>query len=121
MKQSESVYSSVLDIGTLKQAVRAAVGNAEISPVQFDALDDPPDFAVLVEKQGFIGGASAIQVHVSDDGERRLVALIALGDSGFARAWNGARNTVSFSGSQKLAAAVADAIRQHDSALQQVG
>lgn len=121
MKQEESVYRSRLDVGTLKQIVRGAVGNAEISPVQFDALDDPPDLAVLVEKGSLLGGSSAIQIHVNDEGDHRLVAIVALGNSGFERAWGGARNTVSLGGSKKLAAAVALAIQQRDSALQQVG
>ncbi|GAB2559475.1 hypothetical protein [Leucobacter ruminantium] len=121
MKQEENIYRSSLDVGSLRQIVRAACGNATISPVQFDALDDPSDLAVLVEKNGLIGGSSAIQVHVNDEGDHRLLAIIALGDSGFARAWGGARNTVSFGGSKKLAATLADAVRQHDAALLQIG
>ena len=121
MKQEEAVYRSRLDVGSIKQVLRAAVGNAEISPVEYDALDDPADLAVLVAKNGLIGGASAVQVHVNDEGDHRVIGIIALGDSGFARAWGGARNTVSFGGSKKLAATIADAFRQRDSALQQVG
>jgi hypothetical protein len=121
MKQEESVYRSRLDVGTLKQIVRAACGNAKISPIQFDALEDPPDLAVLVEKNGVIGGSSAVQIQINDEGDHRLFAIVALGNSGLERAWSGARNTISLGGSKKLAFTVIDAVRQRDSALQQVG
>ena len=121
MKQEEAVYRTRLDLGAVKQLVRVAVGNAEISPVQFDALDDPPDLAVLVEKGSLLGGSSAVQVHINDEGDHRLVAVVALGDSGFARAMAGARNSVSFAGSKKLAASIVDALRQRDNSVQQVG
>ncbi|MCO7274086.1 hypothetical protein [Cellulosimicrobium cellulans] len=121
MKQEESVYRSRLDVGSLRQVLRGACGKAEISPVQFDALDDPPDFSILAEKRGLIGGDSAIQVHINDNGDHRLVLLVALGDSGFARAMQGARNSLSFGGSKKFAATVAEAIRSADPSFQQVG
>ena len=121
MKQDESIYRTRLDLGALKQIIREAVGRAEISPVQHDALDDPADLSVLVEKSGLIGGSSAVQVHVNDEGDHRLVEIIALGDSGFSRAMQGARNSVSLRGSKKLAAAVAETLRQRDASLQQVG
>ena len=121
MKSEESVYRSRLEIGAIKQIVRDAVGDAEISPVQFDVLDDPSDLAVAVRKHGFLSGYSAIQVLVDDEDDRRLISVIALGDSGAARAWGGAANTVSLSGSRKLAGSVVDMIRQHDSELQRVG
>lgn len=120
-KQAESVYRSSLDIGPLRQVLRGATGKAQISPVQFDALDDPPDFSILAEKSGLIGGDSAIQVHINDNGDHRLVSIIALGDSGFARAMAGARNSLSFGGSKRFAAAVAEAISSADPSLQQVG
>ncbi|KQQ07599.1 hypothetical protein [Rathayibacter sp. Leaf296] len=121
MKHEESVYSSTLDLGTLKQIVRMACGNAEISPVRFDALEDAPDLAVLVEKNSLLGGSSAVQIHLNDEGDHRLIGIVALGNSGLERAWGGARNTVSLTGSRKLAAAVADAVRQHDVDVKQVG
>lgn len=121
MKSEESTYSTKLQIGQIRQVLRTALGNASISDLQFDALDEQPDFGFAAEKTGLIGGSSAIQVHVNDAGEQRHVGFVALGDGGFARAWSGARNSVSLPGSRKLVATSVEALKRADSALTLIG
>ncbi|MGM7422938.1 hypothetical protein [Cellulosimicrobium sp. CpK407] len=60
-------------------------------------------------------------MHINDNGDHRLVLLVAHGDSGFARAMQGARKSLSFAGSEKFAATVSEAIRSADPSFQQVG
>lgn len=127
MKQEESVYRSNLDIGSIRQVLRGALGSkVQISPLQFDALDDPPDFAILAEKNATFGAQSAIQIYINDEGDHRKIGLVALGDGAFGRmmgAANGAMNngSVKLSGGRKMITQVVDALRRQDSSLQQVG
>lgn len=126
-KQEESVYRSSLDVGSLRQVLRGALPNkVQISPLQFDALDDPPDFAILVEKSAFLGAQTAIQVYINNEGDHRKIALVALGDGAFGRiagASHGAASNgaVKLAGGRKLVGEVVAALRRADSSLQQVG
>lgn len=126
-KQEESVYRSNLDIGSIRQVLRGALGGkVQISPLQFDALDDPPDFAILAEKNATFGAQSAIQIYINDEGDHRKIALVALGDGAFGRmmgASHGAMNngSVKLSGGRKMITQVVEALRRQDSSLQQVG
>lgn len=127
MKQEESVYRSNLDIGSIRQVLRGALGNkVEISPLQFDALDDPPDFAILAAKNATFGANSALQIYINDEGDHRKIGLIALGSGGFSRVYGAAQgalanDSVKLAGGRKMATQVVEALRRQDSSLQQIG
>ncbi|RYJ04550.1 MAG: hypothetical protein EON52_16200 [Actinomycetales bacterium] len=127
IKQDQSVYNSSLDIGAIRQVLRGALGGkVEISPIQFDALDEPPEFAILVEKRTFASN-SAFQVYIETVNDRRHITLIALGDGGLSTiaqvaSTNGFnKGNVRLGKSRQLVAEVVQALRTHDSSLQQIG
>lgn len=83
MKQEQTVYRSTLEIDAIRAVLRENLsGKISVSPLQYDALDDPDDFAILIEKRTMASNA-AVQLHANDRGEHRTVAFVALGDGGF--------------------------------------
>lgn len=120
-KVERNDFRTGLGIAELRQILRTVVGKATISPVQYDMLDEPVDFAVVVEKSSFFGGDSVVQVHINDVGDHRQLSVVAIGDSGFARAMAGLRYSASLSASRKYAASIIEAIRRSDPSLQPAG
>ncbi|MFV0459420.1 MAG: hypothetical protein ACK5MT_11705 [Actinomycetales bacterium] len=127
IKQEGSTFLSSLDIGSIRQILRQALGpRVEISPLEFDVLDDPPDLAVLAQRYATFGAQSAIQIYVNDEGSHRSITLVALGDGAFGRmmgASNGMMNNgaLKLSGGRKMVAEVESALRQQDSSLTTAG
>jgi hypothetical protein len=109
-------HRSVADIGRTMQAALAAAKARSIDQIQSSsgalaAFDDRADIEVVAQGQGFMSGGWAVQIYVFDEGERRRVSLIALGDGGFTRAMAGATNSVSLSASKKKRDQLANALR----------
>ena len=107
---------SVPEIGRALQDVLRAANAQSIDPVQsgsgaLSEFDDRADIEIVAEGQSLLGGRWVVQAYVFDQGHQRVVKLIALGDGGFSRAMNGARNTVALGGSIKKRNDVADALR----------
>lgn len=66
----ERNYRTRLDLGTLRQVVSGCLtGRIDISPLQYDALEDPDDIGVLVTRDAIFGGNAAVQVCMNDAGE----------------------------------------------------
>lgn len=120
MKTEIISLRSSLSLPELKSLIQSVVGRAEVSPVENDILDNPSDFAILVEKKALTSGVSAVRVHINRDGDMNAVDLLALGVSGFSRAMGGFRNTASMAGSLRLAEEIASSIRMHDDQVQQM-
>lgn len=125
MKQEGSEYRSRLDIGTIRQVIRGALsGKVTLSPIEYDALSDPDDFAILVEKRGLASNA-AFQLFVNDAGWERHIAFVALGDGGFstvvqAATTNGLnKGNIRLGKSRQLVSEVVAALRSQDPQLQQ--
>ena len=115
MKSEESTFVTSLSISQIRQVLQQPLGGCEIGPLNFDYLDDQiPDFSCVAEKRGLIGGSSAIQIEVFEGEHGCLINIVAIWDSGLARAWSGFSQSVSQSGSKKLAEQVIDALRAAD-------
>ncbi len=105
-ESSFNTHRSVTELGRALQGVLSHVKAQSISEVEstsgaLAAFDDRAEIQILAQGQSLLGGQWAVQVYVFDRGEHREVILVALGDGGFARAFNGARNTLSLGGSVK--------------------
>lgn len=75
---------------------------AKIAPVTSGILDEPAHLSFLAERLGMLS-QWALQFYVFDRGSHREVIIVALGDGGFSRAFNGVKNTVSLSKSTEVA------------------
>ncbi|MFJ2621674.1 hypothetical protein [Glutamicibacter sp. NPDC087344] len=89
--------------------------------MNYDVLDERPDLGILIERKKFMSGLAAVQVIANDEVDQRLVAINALGDSGFSIAMNGLQNSANFGLSKKLAAEIIDALHSADSDLEEIG
>jgi hypothetical protein len=125
MKQEGSEFRSRLDIGTIRQVIRGALsGKVTLSPIEYDALSDPDDFAILVEKRGLASNA-AFQLFVNDAGEERHITFVALGDGGFSTVVQAATTTglnkgnVRIGKSRQLVSEMVTALQSQDPQLQQ--
>ncbi len=102
-KTSEDSFTttkSVAEIGRALQAGFAAAKAASIDDIvsgsgALSGFDDRASIEVVGSGGSLLGGQWAVQVYVHDHGDAREVTLVALGDGGFTRAWNGTRNTAS--------------------------
>ncbi|MEN2738921.1 hypothetical protein ABCS02_14115 [Microbacterium sp. X-17] len=107
---------SVQDLGRRLQQAMQQVKAHSVEPVDSGSgalavFDDHAEIEVVAQGKSLIGGYWVVQVYVIDHGHQRQVCLVALGDGGFSRAWNGARNTVSLSASIGRRDTIATAIR----------
>jgi hypothetical protein len=125
MKQEGSEFRSRLDIGTIRQVIRGALsGKVTLSPIEYDALSDPDDFAILVEKRGLASNA-AFQLFVNDAGAERHITFVALGDGGFSTVVQAATTTglnkgnVRIGKSRQLVSEMVTALQSQDPQLQQ--
>jgi hypothetical protein len=116
MKSNSLEFESTLSVQQLGQALNSSYSKlrANVEPVEassnpLDSMSGSPDIAVVGIARGVIGGAWGVHAYVSDMGPHRHVELVAIGDSGFSRAFNGIRNTISLGkSSEKMAAIAAD-------------
>lgn len=117
---AEKMYSfgTKLPLQACADVIRRAVGNASVENLEYGPLDTRPDIGVLIQRRGFVGGYSAVQVHVIEHNEIREINILALGDSGFGRAMGGMRHTTSLAGSQKLAEEIVAELRVSDPTLE---
>lgn len=121
MKQEESTYRSALDLGSIRQVLRAALGRkVEISSIEFDALDVRPDLAILAEKKSLFGADSAMHVYIDEQGDHRRITLVALGSGVGDYLMSGIRGSIKLSGGREMASQIVEALRREDSSLQEV-
>jgi hypothetical protein len=111
IKTETITLASSLSIPELKSVIQSSIGRAEVSPVENGMLDTPSDFSILVEKKSLVTGVAAVQIHINSDQGQNIVDIVALGQSGFARAMGGMRNTVSLSKSLEFASSIAENIQ----------
>lgn len=110
-------YRTALSLDALRDALRGALKEAELSALPQDVLDVPPALAFRAQKTSRLSGLGLIEVAVRENGDHRVVAIRAWSDSGLARAMQGVRNTVSAAGSRKLAGSVVEALAGSDRTL----
>ncbi len=120
MNTSELELTSPKSLNELKSALQRVLAEARAKSIQeievpYDPLAVPTesvDLKIVAEGQGLIGGSWAVQIFADEHDEGCDVMLIALGDSGFARAMGGVRNTVSLSKSVQVRDAIAARLRE---------
>lgn len=95
---------SLQDIGRKLQRVagelKASVNQIQSSSGGLAQFDDHADIEVVFEGTNFMGSFGggkywAVQVYVFDEGNRRRVELVVVGDSGLSRALKGGKNATS--------------------------
>lgn len=96
--------------------IKADVQQISPSSNPLDSFDGAADIAVAGGGQSLLGGGWVVQAFVFDGGDSRHIELVALGDSGFGRAMQGIRNSLSLSKSSEQMAFLADQLRAADSA-----
>lgn len=119
MKTSELEFTSAASVATIGRALQAAcraVGAEEIGAIESDSgalaqFDDRADIEVFAAGSSLFSGQWGVQVYVVDEGEIRRILLVAMGDSGLARAWGGTSNTASLGLSTKKRDQMAAALR----------
>ena len=118
MKTNNLEFESSLTVQQLGHTLNGAYSRlrATVEPVEhssnpLDTLGGSPDIAVVGMARGLVGGAWGVHAYVNDVGPHRHVELVALGDSGFSRAFNGMRNTISLSKSSEKMAQIAEDLR----------
>lgn len=121
MKSEENVFVASIALSRIRQVLQQVLKGCKIEPLEFGYLDDVPDFGCVAEKPGLIGGSSVVQIAVYEDDGARQVHVVPVWDSGFSRAWSGLGNSVSQSGSKKLAERVIDALKAADPKLTAAG
>ncbi|MDT0158205.1 hypothetical protein Q9R19_11265 [Microbacterium sp. ARD32] len=94
------------DIGRALQEVLPRVKAQSVEEITggigaLAAYEERADIQIVAEGQTFMTGQWAVQIYVSDEGAQRAITLIALGDSGFSKAMNGAKNSAWLSTSIK--------------------
>lgn len=83
-KEESSSYSTSLELGQIRQILSRAASGAEVEPLRYSPLDDPPDVGVLVAKRmGVFKKLAAVQILADDYGDYRQVQFVALGTSAF--------------------------------------
>lgn len=119
LKTSETSFKTTKSVQEIGRALQNALAHAKAGSIEeiesssgaLAAFDDRGSIEIVAQGQTLLSGQWAVQVYVYDHGESREVQLVALGDGGFTRAWNGAANTASLSTSVKKRDAIAAAIR----------
>lgn len=119
MKTDTMEFSTQRTVGELGRLLQQAMQETKahsVEPVQsssgaLSAFDDRADIEIVAQGNSMLSGDWCVQVYVVDKGDERRVAVVALGDGGFTRAFHGARNTVSLSKSIRKRDIIAAAIR----------
>jgi len=119
LKTDEIEFSTVLPVAQLGRALQEVLRSVKaksIEPIEsssgaLSSFDDKAEIEIIAQGQSLLGGQWAVQAYVFDRGHDRLVTLVALGDGGFTRAMNGARNTASLGGSIKKRDEIAAALQ----------
>lgn len=127
MKSNTSSFTSsmsVAQIGNLLNQAYSRMG-ATVDPIQassnpLDSFSTNPDISVVASGKGLVRGKWAVQTYVTDAGSTRRIALIALGDSGGMRAFNGTKNTLSLGKSSEVLAEIIQMMKSSDPSLQEV-
>jgi len=109
LKTSEDSFTTSASVAELGRALQNAFAAAKAASIEevtsgsgaLAGFDDRASIQVVGMGASLVGGTWAVQVYVHDRGDTREVTLVALGDGGLTRAWNGARNTASLSLSTK--------------------
>lgn len=109
MKSSETTFTSdqpVAHIGRRLQGVLATVKAQVIDEITNDsgalsAFDDRADIQVVAQGQTMLTGQWAVQIFVVDQGLKREITLVALGDSGFTKVMYGGKSSAWLSTSTK--------------------
>lgn len=121
MKSNSLEFESTLSVQALGQTLNRAYARlgATVEPViassnPLDTMDGTPDIAVVGTATGILTGTWGVHAYVSDTGPYRHVELVAMGDSGFTRAFHGIRNTMSLGKSSERMAQIADDLRAAD-------
>ena len=124
MKSNNLEFESSLTVQELGQTLNSSYARlkATVEPVlassnPLDTMGGSPDIAVVGTARGLVGGAWGVHAYVNDAGPHRLVELVAIGDSGFSRAFNGLRNAVSLGKSSEKMAQIAADLKAADSSL----
>ena len=118
MKEDAISFNSKRTVKEIGQILQNVFGQLKASSIEqidsgsgaLDQFSDRADIQVVAQGVDFMN-MWAVQVYVVDDGDTRLVELVALGDGGFTRVMAGSRNTTSISKSIKKRDAVAEALR----------
>jgi hypothetical protein len=110
-----STPRSVQELGRALQQVLAQAKAGSVEEISsgsgaLSQFDDKADIQVVAEG-AVLTGMWAVQIYVVDEGATREVTVIALGEGGFARAWGGARNTLSMATSVKKRDQIAAGLR----------
>lgn len=118
MKTDDVTFRTPRSVEDLGRALSRSLSSlkSEAQPIISDSgalsgFDDRAEIEVVADGQTLLGGMWAVQIYVFDHGLEREVALVALGDGGFARAWAGARNSVSLAASVKKRDVIASSLR----------
>ena len=103
---------------TFKQVIRSKSRKAEFKAIEqltdpFDQFNDNAEFAAAAIAKEFTK-MWAIQIYIYDLGNERGVTLRVIGESGFARAFDGFQNSYSKTSGRKKADDVISALRQSD-------
>lgn len=118
MKTNSLEFESTLSVQQIGQTLNRAYSRlkANVEPVEassnpLDTMGGSPDIAVVGTAKGLVGGSWGVHAYVNDAGTHRQIELVAIGDSGFSRAFNGIRNTVSLGTSSEKMAQIAEDLR----------
>lgn len=108
---------SVRDLGGAANAFFAGE-KAEVSPIQMgnnplDALEQQADIAVVGRRRA-LTSMWAVHLYVFDEGDKRRVKVIALGDGAGAKFMNGSRNSLSMAKSTEAARKLLEKLRSSD-------
>lgn len=102
LKTKEISLRTHLSIPDIKFRISPILEKAKIAPVTSSLIDEPAALSFLAERLGMVT-QWAVQFYVFDRGDHREICIVALGDGGFSRAFNGIKNTVSLSKSTQVA------------------
>lgn len=109
LKTSEMTITSSRETGEIGRALQGALARVKAQSIEEIQVEggalagyaDRSDIQIIAQGQTMLTGQWAVQVYVDDQGLQREITLIALGDSGFSKAMNGARNSAWLSTSIK--------------------
>ena len=101
---------------TVAQQLKASVKELQSTSGGLAQFDDHADIEVLFEGKNFMGSLGggkywAVQIYVYDEGDRRRVELVVVGDSGLARALKGGVNATSMGAGRSKREQIAAALR----------
>ena len=119
LKSSETTLESTRTVPEIGRALQGALAQVKAQSIDeitsnsgaLSGFDDRASIEIVAGGQTLMSGQWAVQVYVYDHGHLREIRLIALGDGGFTRAWNGAANTASLSTSIKKRDAIAASLQ----------